>query len=589
MPQPGDIRPSQLVSVFGPGSIYDNIKDSLLVMGTDRWNEKSFRKLKHETLLYHLRTTHPHLKEFWVPKQDELKWTSHVCVRTFPTWGVCKSCGMLRRRNMAAGTGTLCTNKACPGYKGGIKLETVPVRFVVVCRNGHLDDFPWYKWVHRGSGHECSQSKATLFLDDDPARASLEHKYVRCETCKSRKSLGSALSASAMRAIYPAGCNGSMPWLGIVGGQGDRDGQGCAELPRGIYKGATNTYFPHSVRALTIPPFAGQIAEDVIDLVGILTRQNMAPDKIYEMAPTMITNAPHEEVSEIIRAHYRRTTDGATTGNIKAEEYLQLNGQKYPQNGTTTDWFKTEPVDVPVAFADVLANVVLVRKLREVVALTGFYRVDPPVTKGDYIRKAPLGRYRTGSPEWLPATENFGEGIFIALNTHRVSEWEKSHPEVTGRCKRMFNERSDMLSVIDVLPSAKYVLLHTVSHMLIREVSSYAGYSTASIRERVYSGDEMGGVLIYTSSPSSDGSLGGLVEQGVRPRLDIIIQRMLRKATACSTDPFCGNVADDGMSGRGAACHACLFLPETSCECMNHFLDRTVALSVSSTDWGFFR
>ena len=145
-----------------------------------------------------------------------------------------------------------------------------------------------------------------------------------------------------------------------------------------------------------------------------------------------------------------------------------------------------------------------------------------------------------------------------------------------------------MASAIDAVPNARYVLLHTISHMLIREVSAQAGYSTASIRERVYSGDDMAGILIYTSSPSGDGSLGGLVEQGVKPRLNIMMRRMLRKSTACSTDPFCSGSSPGAGANNGAACHACLFLPETSCECMNMFLDRAVAVQVAGNWWGYF-
>ena len=589
VPAPGDIRPSQLVSTFGPGSIYDNLKDSLLILGTDKWDKSNFRSLRHETLLYHLQARYPNLKEFRVPFQDESGKAIHIRVRTFPTWGVCRTCGLLLRRNLAAGTGSVCTNKECPGLKDGKSRKTIPVRFVVACRNGHLDDFPWYRWVHRSGSTECSRNKATLFLEDDPSGASLEHKWVRCETCGLRVSLGAALSPDGMRGVYTAGCKGSMPWLGIAGFYGDRAGQGCDELPKGMYKGATNMYFPHTVRALTIPPFAGKTANDVIGLVKIMEGQNMLADEIDERVPPLIRKATVKEVQEIIRAYRRRTKGGYLAGNIKAEEYIQLNGQSHPENGTDTDWFKTEPIEIPDNYTDTLSNAVLVRRVREIVALTGFYRVDPPITKSDYARKAPLGRYESGSPEWLPAAENRGEGIFLALNKQRVSEWEKSHTEIEARCAKMFHKRSDMLESLHAEPSAKYVLLHTMSHMLIREVSAYAGYATASIRERIYSGDGMEGILLYTSSPSSDGSLGGLVEQGVKPRLDVIMNRMLRKVSACSTDPFCANAAVDNKSIRGAACHACLFLPETSCECMNHFLDRALVVSQPGTKWGYFK
>ena len=590
VPPPGDIRPSQLVTTFGPGAIYDNLEDSLIIMGIDKWERRHFHSLRHETLLYHLKNTgYRSLREFRVPIRDESGVARHVRVATFPTWGMCKICKMLQTRDLATGRGARCSNKDCEGRGGGGDRKTVPVRFVVACRNGHLDEFPWYGWAHRDGGAECDPKRAKLFLEDTPARASLEHKYVACHTCGSRASLGSAFTVGGMRAIYPKGCTGYMPWLGTRKKCTDHENPDYAEPVRGMYKGATGMYFPHTVRALTIPPFDNPIAEKVAEAVETMKNQNKSLDTIEEVVPLMFENSLKMDVMKIIRAHGVRAGGGGGAGGVKAEEYRQLNAQRHPERGINTADFATEPIEVPENFAEAVDNVVLVKNLREVVALTGFYRIDPPLTRYDHVRrKAPLGVYRSESPEWLPATENRGEGIFIALSGKAASRWIKATPEAELHCKGMFEGKKHMVSAIDAVPDAKYVLLHTVSHMLIREVSAHAGYSTASIRERVYSGDDMAGILIYTSSPSSDGSLGGLVEQGVKPRLDIMMRRMLRKSTACSTDPFCSGSRASVGADNVAACHACLFLPETSCECMNMFLDRAAAVRVADRRWGYF-
>ena len=592
-PPPGDIRPSQLVSTFGPGAIYDNLKDSLIIMGIDKWERRHFRPLRHETLLYHLKNTgYRNLKELRVPIRGEEGDARHVRVSTFPTWGMCKMCKMLQKRNLATGEGIRCSNRGCGGLPSGGARETVPVRFVVACRNGHLDDFPWYKWAHRNGGVECDPDKAKLFLEDTPGKASLEHKYVACRTCGSRASLGGAFSEGSMKAIYPAGCTGSMPWLETNEKCTNHENPSVREPVRGMYKGSTSMYFPHTVRALTIPPFDNPIADQVSEAVETMRSQNKPSDAIEELVPQMFDVSVKTDVVEIIRAHVRRTGGdgrGDGTGGVKSEEYRQLNSQRHPERGANTPDFVTEPIEVPESFADTVENAVLVKNLREIVALTGFYRICPPVTRDDQAqRKAPLGVYRSGSPTWLPATENRGEGIFIALDGQRVSQWIKDTPEAELRYRGMLESREHMASNIDAVPDARYILLHTVSHMLIREVSAQAGYSTASIRERVYSGDDMAGILIYTSSPSSDGSLGGLVEQGVKPRLDVMMRRMLRKSTACSTDPFCSGSSPSEGADNGAACHACLFLPETSCECMNMFLDRAVVVRVAGNRWGYF-
>lgn len=587
---PGDIRPSQLVSTFGPGSIYDNLKDSLIIMGIDKWEKRSFRSLRHETLLHHLQNAgYRDLREFRAPTQDEVGDARHVRVATFPTWGMCKSCKMLQRRDLAANRGIRCSDMRCPGRTGSRDPETVPVRFVVACRNGHLDDFPWYRWAHRDSGGtECDPSRARLFIVDTPGKASLDYKHVECRTCGSKTSLGNALSVGGMRAIYPAGCKGNMPWLETTRKCVDHENPGSAEPLRGMYKGATSMYFPHTVRALTIPPFTSTITGEVIEAVKTMRKNNKEYDIIEKtVSDVMFKPSQKTEVLEIIRA-YKRAEDGGMN-NVKAEEYRQLNAHAYPERGVDTDDFMTEPIEVPESFVETVKNAVLVKSLREIVALTGFFRIDPPATRDDHLRrKAPLGVYRSGTPDWLPATENRGEGIFISLDGQRVSQWIDKYPEAETLCKRILKGKEHTVTAIDAAPDAKYVLLHTLSHMLIREVSAYAGYSTASIRERIYSGDGMEGVLVYTSSPSSDGSLGGLVAQGVKPQLNVMMRRMLRKASACSTDPFCsGSAVTEGDRG-GAACHACLFLPETSCECMNMFLDRATAVPIAGNGWGYF-
>lgn len=585
---PGDIRPSQMVTTFGPGAIYDNLKDSLIIMGIDKWERQHFRPLRHETLLYHLQNTgYRGLKELRVPVRDETVDARHVRVGTFPTWGMCKSCKMLQKRDLAAGRGIKCSNKQCPGRTGRREPETVPVRFVVACRNGHLDDFPWYMWTHRGGSAECDPNRAKMFLMDTPGKASLDYKHVECRACGSKASLGSALSVGGMRGIYPTGCTGYMPWLKATEKCTNHESPDSAEPMRGMYKGASSMYFPHTVRALTIPSLANAFTEKVIDVVETMRSNKKSADAIEEVVPR-IFDLPKTEVLEIIRAHEKGAGDSGTS-SVKAKEYQQLNARRHPERGADAADFVTEPIEVPESFVETVKNAVLVKRLREIVALTGFYRVDPPVTRDDRVRrKAPLGVYRSGTPDWLPATENRGEGIFVALDGQRVSRWIGEHPQFEVRCNGMLRGREHTVTAIDAVPDAKYVLLHTISHMLIREVSAHAGYSTASIRERVYSGDGMEGILVYTSSPSSDGSLGGLVEQGVKPRLDVMMRRMLRRASACSTDPFCSGTAAEKGDKSGAACHACLFLPETSCECMNMFLDRALAVPIAGNGWGYF-
>jgi hypothetical protein len=102
----------------------------------------------------------------------------------------------------------------------------------------------------------------------------------------------------------------------------------------------------------------------------------------------------------------------------------------------------------------------------------------------------------------------------------------------------------------------------------------------------------MAGVLIYASAPDSEGTLGGLVSLGVPATLGRHIDQALDSIALCASDPLCAE--HDPRAGMAtlhwAACHACLFAPETSCERGNRYLDRGLLVeTVKSGALAFFR
>ena len=144
--------------------------------------------------------------------------------------------------------------------------------------------------------------------------------------------------------------------------------------------------------------------------------------------------------------------------------------------------------------------------------------------------------------------------------------------------------------------SSKYVLLHTISHLLIRQLSFEAGYSEASLRERIYCNspenlNKMQGILIYTAAGDADGTLGGLVRQAKPERLPAILDSMLNISRWCANDPLCIESKGQGFESLNlSACYACALLPETSCEEFNKFLDRAlVAGTPNIAEIGFFK
>ena len=237
-----------------------------------------------------------------------------------------------------------------------------------------------------------------------------------------------------------------------------------------------------------------------------------------------------------------------------------------------------------------MSNLELVRRLsrfREVRALRGFTRIESGFDLGELadvekleIKVAPI----TTAQKWRPAVELRGEGVFVALDEGALTAWEVGDAvrarglELEQRFKEYQDERSVAADERQPFPGMRYVLLHSLAHALIRELCLEAGYSSSALRERIYSkpgADGMAGLLIYTASSDSEGSLGGLVDQAPPDRFGPILFDALNNADLCAQDPLCGSGEIGGAGGiNGAACHACLLLAETSCEAGNRFLDR---------------
>ena len=270
--------------------------------------------------------------------------------------------------------------------------------------------------------------------------------------------------------------------------------------------------------------------------------------------------------------------------------------------GERSDFF-SQKAEVPEKLRDVLVSVIQVRKLLEVRALTGFTRLEskggPFGGDGEDVEIAPISR--NPNLDWLPAVEVRGEGLFFefrrcrlwmlgprARRARRESErcWQRTS-EMTMKSQRPPTEQ-------DIREKSRFIVLHSFAHAVMRALALDCGYSGSSIRERIYSsieeGREMSGVLLYTASPDSEGSLGGLIDLGTPERLGGLLQDALRDVTRCSSDPLCASHDPKRhQSINGAACHACVLVPETSCEAFNSWLDRSLLVpTVATQDVAFF-
>ena len=374
-------------------------------------------------------------------------------------------------------------------------------------------------------------------------------------------------------------CTGRRPWLGLS----DHE-TGCTESPRVILRGASNAYFTVVASALSIPPHSEPV-QMAIEPFRERLRPLDTADKITQASALgLLGDLLNWYTAEKVLA--ATLTKATGTERLRPAEYRVFLDP--PEPAQPPHEFEVRHVGVPErAEASRLATVAEATRLREVRALRGFTRIESGVDVGELadvaelqIDMAPIGpRYAT----WRPAVELRGEGIFLALDEHAVAAWEDAPPTVQ-RAKKLsasFNEHQAHRSAHRrPFPGMRYVLLHSLAHALIRRLCLNAGYSSSALRERIYStiGDEpMAGLLIYTASSDSEGSLGGLVDQAVPERFGEVLTDALRDSQLCGQDPLCGAGELSGHAGlNGAACHACLLLAETSCEASNRFLDRAV-------------
>ncbi|MGW3467697.1 DrmB family protein [Saccharopolyspora sp. NPDC000995] len=586
----GALRPNQLLHTYGVGAMADLPNLSVVMLGLDYWNLERSRTVQEERLLAAVRAKlgnqvdtlrlPPYLPETGDPFAE---WTRvGVPVGLFPGWLRCTNCGRLGRvgdglfyrlDNVVRPEQTRFVHD-CRG-KGYGRPVAVPARFVLACADGHLDDFPWLYFVHRG-GHPGPGH--SLKMSETGSTGEAADVFVTCDQdgCASRP-MSEAFGDAAEQNL-PA-CRGRHPHLGTF--------SECARQTRTLVLGATNSWFPMQLRAITLPraknPIDHLVAEyaEQLQLLAALdetTAKRLMPTQTCW--PQLEPYGP-DAVWQALKRH-----SAADDSAEEAVEDLRTPEWKAFTDAETINLpdFTTKHEGVPQTAKKWLDRVVLVPRLREVAALYGFTRIDAPewdVQDTPSDRSAPLS---SADPSWVPCAEMRGEGIFLRFNEERVATWERN-PEARKRERTVlvpaFKKWCQQRRLPDNdWPGLRYVLLHTVAHVLIRELALESGYSAAGIGERIYATDgsaPMAGILLYTAAPDSEGTLGGLVSLGSKERLGQLIERALDAATRCSSDPLCSE-HDPTTHGRlhGAACHACLFASETSCERGNHFLDRAL-------------
>jgi len=621
----GQVRTGQLIAPFGPGAIYTDSRGTpLVVCGLDHWykidrgngllqcenpDEFDIVEPRLSALLNVNRFRMPaDYRAVHRGQQAPPNAFLSTPAQRFPRWYRNSYTNEMRRLNL--------NTETLPAAPSG---RWLPVRFIAVCGDGHLSEFPWKRWI----GCEC-QGDGNLFLIDRGGSA-LSTIRVECRSCPegSTGRRGRTLSGTTGRpnedeggqsAFQNAGinCSGDRPWLG----EGANE-HGCTRPLVCALINQTNIYFPKTISAIFLPDMSlqddsiMQLRDKIQEAGGacgvaltLWKDMNMRKEAIALVSSSLVDGGISFKAEQlelavkslfepnaIVNANTPAKPESDLLAFRRAEFNIIRNEVNDPVNIPN---LRVIPADVPHNLEDWITTVNLVERLRETRVFYGFDRLEPNSTPlvgmpGSAMRQLFRNPPMQRQEQWLPATKVFGEGIYLEFKEKMITQWQEDNKKwLTHRLNQGFITR--LSGIFQTLPpsagtdwiwASRYLLVHSLAHILINQLVFECGYSTASLRERLYISNDsqapMAGILIYTAAGDSEGTLGGLVRLGHKDRLESIIRQAVSRASWCSADPVCSEIGGQGSRFANlAACHACTLLPETSCETINQGLDRAM-------------
>lgn len=597
---------SQLLLTYGPGAMMDLPENAVVVAGLQDWDYKgsSWKPVEEERLVALLKqqlgtklsATFEGLRH--PPMFDEDRRDANapgVAVRLFPCWFLVNEAPSTdaatsapasvseKRRRMVEFSELDVTSGGKLSYTGSgakAKLGVNPIRFVGACTKGHLQDIGWRYLAHRGKDQSCRKPLYWVErgVSSDPSDIS-----VQC-TC------GAAVSmADLYKPQFLGKCQCRSPWLSPL-----RDAnEACNDDLRLLPRSATNTYFPQTVTVISLTKSDDKLRQTIAENKTMIDGIRALPNFIDVLRAVPQLKEAFKEFSDDEILHALNSDDGSG-GNPNedpriAEFDMMASGAPVIGSNNTGSFFYAETLpitalDLQPPWNEFLEGVVRIHRLREVTCLYGFTRLEPPPTPAeselDEIQLAVNGADLARNVDWLPAIEQLGEGIFLHVAPAFLKQWLESEKIIAKAVTLRDRERRDAAR-FNRPPKhrgAAYWALHSLSHAFMAELALECGYPLSSLKERIYSTGpaqaDRFGILVYTSTAGGQGTLGGLSHMA--ERAGELLTRATRRLALCSNDPICAEHSDGSEEYplQGAACHACLLVPETSCEARNTRLDR---------------
>jgi len=614
----GEIRPSQIFFSFGVGANIDLFNLSVIVMGLGRWQLGQAEEIQESRLLTAIQKhRHYHqVKRLYAPPVLSAERSYNACneeniqgipVNVFPRWYRCSACHLiapLDNNLFELKTDNFHPDKTRYLHKTCSKANSptaIPLRFVVACEQGHLNDFPWMEFVHQ---EKFCSSSGSLYLYQYGVSDAVTEVEVYCSGCKARRRMSDAFGD---KAELPA-CEGYHAHLNTHDTCQILDEKTQRNKPtpqKTMLLGASNSWFPILLSTFSVPLVDMSRLQQLVDdcwetLYKITSLEKITGFREFYPQADKFEDFSDEELWTAIETKRKQDNEDKPQEkhyDLKLPEWLAFSNAN-PQ--TNNEDFHLETIKVPNGYEQFFTKIVLAKRLREVCALVGFTRIESPgefdeTWKIPEEKRAPLA---VNPPTWVPAIEVRGEGIFIEFNEDMLAKWCQL-PEIIKRendffqAHKQWRRQRNIIPEAESFPGIRYVLLHSFAHAFMRQLTIECGYTAASIRERIYArepneeGGPMSGLLIYTAAADSEGTLGGLIYQAQPSILARHLEQILEEQlTLCSSDPLCADhhPIGENISLHGAACHTCLFSPETSCERGNKYLDRALLVETLSSE-----
>ena len=617
-------RRGQLVVPFGIGAMVDFKDETLMTAGMDFWpietgNNKqivaedcriSDERLERRLSNMQIGGNKQKIECLYQPSQAPNNFgnlppqphTANMPFFRFPRLLFCpqQKCRAITETSLNDRGNPRCRKCRSPGLK--------PVRFLIACEKGHIDDFPVKSWIDCNCLKEDADFR--FLASPEPGLSGIAFK---CNSCGKKRNLnGTFKKNDLVNSVLPSNCcTGSKPWLGPQGGV-----DMCTEPMRTIQRGASNTYFPNTLSSILIPPYSGAARQyvkntwrEISDLMeetksGEINGQSVFDDDELRRSLKRDVRRSGIEIERLLKSakdRWQEVHGEPSASDIEEIPYRKREYDAYlsgrPEIADRRD-FDTKSFDIsdydPVV-QNFFSNIILVSNLRETRVLTGFSRLQPVAVGQENVTMFKKG----SSFNWLPATEVRGEGIFLRFDYTAILEWKKQwgwffEPHIKHHnnwFEKMREDGSPNFARAEEI-SETLLMVHTFSHIFMRQLIFKSGYDSSSLRERLYVSEveetKMAGLLIYTAAGDSEGTLGGLVEQGRPDNFEKILSGSM-ESEICSNDPVCIETSKQGLVGlNGAACHSCALVPETSCEHNNTLLDRKYLFGDAENKAGFF-